>query len=249
MKYSKPVKIINDHKLCEFDCGNIAKFKQSNGKLICDTHRNKCPINKKKNSESLKLSNTVNNPDYSQRYKNSSESSKIKMNWNKGLSKETDIRVAKNAKTYSDNIKSGKTIVSPWNHTEETKAELSLKRIKYLESCPHINWYPFLDFKVQGLWELNVGNRLIELGFQPTRVKLKYDKTRNYTPDFKLTETEFIEVKGWLKDRDVLKYKKVFESNPEIKIWLIRGNNYKKFIAGEIMLNDCEDLKETINLL
>jgi hypothetical protein len=52
--YNKPTPI-ETNTLCENGCGNIAQFKLRSGKLICKSSSNKCPVNIKKNSDSLKL--------------------------------------------------------------------------------------------------------------------------------------------------------------------------------------------------
>lgn len=38
---------------CEYGCGQIAKFKQSNGKMCCSTHYSKCKAIREKNSAGL----------------------------------------------------------------------------------------------------------------------------------------------------------------------------------------------------
>lgn len=48
---------------------------------MCEDSANKCPANRKKNSQGCHNSNR----DYSEMYKNMSEESKQRMNWNKGL--------------------------------------------------------------------------------------------------------------------------------------------------------------------
>jgi hypothetical protein len=40
-----------DHKLCEYGCGQEAKFKFSNGKICCSVHVNKCPYKRAIESE------------------------------------------------------------------------------------------------------------------------------------------------------------------------------------------------------
>lgn len=131
--------------------------------------------------------------------------------------------------------------------SEDAKRKISEARIKYLESSTNIKWFDLNGIKVQGRWEHNVGLKLLELGYSISRFKIKYDGYRTYTPDFSIADGIFVEVKGWLSDRDIVKYQKVFKDHPDIKIYLIRDEkkigNYSKFISGQISLDDCEDLR------
>lgn len=43
--------------LCSYGCGNKGIHKLKNGKFCCEKSANSCPINKKKNSDSTKISN------------------------------------------------------------------------------------------------------------------------------------------------------------------------------------------------
>lgn len=169
------------------------------------------------------------------------------MAWSRGLTKDDHSAL----KAYSDNQKGRKFGASLTGyHTTEAKALMSRKRIEYLERSPHIKWMQLPNgLKVQGMWEYNVGIRLLEDGHTICRKRIAYDGHRRYTPDFTLEDGTHIEVKGWLSDRDVDKYRRVFESNPEIKVHLIRNsvdNNYKCFINRMKDLQDCEDLKQVV---
>lgn len=134
-----------------------------------------------------------------------------------------------------------------FNQSEDAKRKISEARIKYLESSTNIKWFDLNGIKVQGKWEYNVGLKLLELGYSISRFKIKYDGHRTYTPDFSIADGIFVEVKGWLSDRDIVKYQKVFKDHPDIKVYLIRDEkkigNYSKFISGQILLDDCEDLR------
>ena len=59
-------------------------------------------------------------------------------NWNKGASKSSDNRIAKQSQTKKDNLKNGITVHN-WkgkNHTLETKDKISKSRKKFLEENP-----------------------------------------------------------------------------------------------------------------
>jgi hypothetical protein len=241
--YRKSLPIETDC-LCSVGCGNIAKFKSPGGVLLCSPSANSCPIQKEKNSKGL-FKCYENGRDAKKIWANMSNESKDKCAWNKGLTKEIDNRVARPQFI-------GKKFASALSgHTQETKNKLSEARIKFLENSPHIEWKKITNgIKVQGEWEYNVGEKLLELGYSVTRIQLKYDNHRRYTPDFCIEKDVFVEVKGWLSDNDIKKYKLVYADHPNIKIYLIRNEkqlyNYTRFISGEISLFECEDLKIAI---
>lgn len=86
------------HDVCSYGCGLIAKYKNKSGNLMCDTSPSKCPENKRKNSEKLKESySSGKRIDQKTQYSNLPEKSKNKMAWSRGLTKETDERVEKQA--------------------------------------------------------------------------------------------------------------------------------------------------------
>lgn len=45
---------IYSNKLCDYGCGNIAKFKFNNGKLCCEKYHSRCPVIKTKNKKANK---------------------------------------------------------------------------------------------------------------------------------------------------------------------------------------------------
>lgn len=71
---------------CDYGCGLSAKHQMSSGKWCCESHYNKCPSNKKKNSRGLKLAiKEGRGVPHTERYKNTPDDAKKRMNWNKGL--------------------------------------------------------------------------------------------------------------------------------------------------------------------
>ncbi len=142
--------------------------------------------------------------------------------WNKGLTKDTHPSILNMAKAISINTK-GK----PGNpHTIESKKNLSIKRIKFLENNPNSNiaWYSvnngIRDIKVQGKWEYDVACWLNDNNIKWDRIRIPFDGHRTYTPDFWLVEYDFyLEVKGWMREHDLIKMKKVRDqTNITIKI-------------------------------
>ena len=234
--------------LCDHGCGNLALFKTIKaGKNICSKSSNSCPVIRKRNSDALLLKNK--DPGYLENRKNmrknySSETRKM-MGWSAGITKHDDPRLERPTLV-------GKKFGASLNgHSVESKRKLSKARIEYLERSPHIKWYTLSNgLKVQGTWEVQVGEKLIELGYTISRERIKFDEHRCYTPDFKVSDHTYIEVKGWLSDRDKNKYRLVKKDNPNLKIFLIRNengiNNFTKFISGQIKLEDVEDLYSII---
>jgi hypothetical protein len=164
--------------------------------------------------------------------------------WEKFSKEEIEEIHSKAGKSYSKNIKSGKTVPSFKNkhHSIETKQKMSSSndgrnngyvKTKYYEVfCPYENKM----LKVQGTWELKYANYLNENNVNWTKSKkinLKYklfntDYWHTYYPDFYLIETqEYIEVKGyWWKSNDgrvddKRKMKMVKKYNPDKKIRII----------------------------
>ena len=138
--------------------------------------------------------------------------------WNKGLTKETDQRIAKSAQTYHKNYKEGKIVIPYHPHTKETKEILSKKRSEYLSSAKNaggfkdIGWYEIDNINkekyiVRGLWQYNVALKLNQLNILWIRNQyLNYfidDIKKTYNPDFYLPElNEYIEVKGYFSEKD-----------------------------------------------
>lgn len=127
-----------------------------------------------------------------------------------------------------------------YSFTDEQKRKCSLARINYLENnSPHVKWFEVNGIKVQGNWERLVAETLVELGIIFSRVKLNYDVYRTYTPDFFLNDFNiYIEVKGWMKDRDIEKYSKVLNEH-NIDLRILQGKEtLKQFVNKKINIFD-----------
>lgn len=103
------------------------------------------------------------------------------------------------------------------------------------------------EYFVQGTWELNVANKLYELGIpweNKTRLEYQADILRHYRPDMTLKDrpNTYIEVKGYFSDQDKCKMKNVLLSNPKITIYFLHLDYYHRFINNEIALEDCQIL-------
>lgn len=121
----------------------------------------------------------------------------------------------------------------PHHFTEEQKKKLSENRIRYLEEhSPHVQWYNIAGVKVQGSWERDVALYLAGLGLVFKRVRLIYDGHRRYTPDFYIPSLGlYLEVKGFLRSRDVEKYRKVLAEHRINLRFIWKLKNLKKLLA------------------
>jgi hypothetical protein len=138
------------------------------------------------------------------------------------------IAYKKATETLKRRIDSGEIILKGHPHTQEMREHLSKKRIEYLQDNPHILWYEVNGIKVQGNWEKTFAEKITDFEIRWKRKTLKFQKVRRCTPDFYLIDYNmYIEVKGWMKDRDKYKYHlllkehdidlRIIESYKEIK--------------------------------
>ena len=157
--------------------------------------------------------------------------------WNKGLNKETDERVAKNALSISVATKGrpGR------KHTNETKEKLS-KIMSVNNRGGRCKWYTVSGQKVQGTWEKNIANKFDELGIHWEKLKtnnhtfeyVMNGKNKNYTPDFFLKHFDvYLEIKGYWWGQDRLKMDIILEKYKEKRIVIIEKNEYEAILRGE----------------
>jgi hypothetical protein len=172
--------------------------------------------------------------------------------WCKGLNKENNLSLLNASNSLKENYSGKDAIWYGKHHSDETKRILSEKRMKFLQDNPNSNikWFSISngekEIKVQGKWELNIANWLNEINEKWDRITIKY-KNRRYTPDFYLIDRdEYIEVKGWLKDRDLYKMFLVLQENPDIKIRLLQKKLYKKI--DKIKIEDIPIFNEIYSL-
>ena len=180
--------------------------------------------------------------------------------WNKGLTKETDARIAKGTSTLKEGYASGRLIPSQTgrHHTLETRKQMSEKKI-YMYSVgilpskvKGVKFYRErnlngIEYAIQGTWELavarklNAMNILWEKGFSIKYVK-EDGSIHQYLPDFYLPVTnEYIEVKGFFTDLDKTKMRYVLEQN-SISLFFIGSDKYQNFIDGKISLQECTSI-------
>lgn len=89
-------KKVTTTEFCSYGCNEIAHYQYKNGKYCCSESKNKCKALKEKNKNGINKNGGA---------------------WNKGLTKNDDIRVLTNSinsrKTKKENFKTGKTTI--WN--------------------------------------------------------------------------------------------------------------------------------------
>lgn len=159
--------------------------------------------------------------------------------WNKGLSKETDARVAENAIAVSLATKG-----RPGHpQTEESKRKISLSK-SINNKGGRCKWFEIAGQKVQGTWERDITLKFEELNIKWQKLKTNQhtfdyvmdSKTRCYTPDFYLPQYGiYLEIKGrwWGRDREKMDI--VMKTYPDKKIVIIEKQDYEKILRGELV--------------
>lgn len=164
---------------------------------------------------------------------NKQESYLSNQGWSKGLTKETDVRIARYSQSRKASGKPG--TFTGKKHTEESKRKIAEAQL-LVDHDAH-NKYShgkrgYLDnMFFMSTWELIYYIYMRDHGHKIIRCPYKYlyedkGKKHRYTPDFLVDDTYIVEVKGRETKLDLLKYslvenlKIVYE--PEIKEY----NNY-----------------------
>lgn len=81
---------VETDELCSYGCGCVAKFKNGSNKLMCLERFNSCPAVRRKNSSNLKKAHVDG------RHPGWDKDRIYNRGWAKGLTAETDVRVARN---------------------------------------------------------------------------------------------------------------------------------------------------------
>lgn len=205
-----------------YSCGKEAKFKVSLNRWCCEKSARMCIEVKRKNSiHASKCHKSGKIPGWNKLDKLGIGN----RNWSKGLTKDSDIRIAKISKGVKLHIKLYGSSQLGRHHTEETKSKLSTIRCEYLENHDsQCKWYDvsngIKNIKVQGTWEKRFAEYLNLNNIKWDRFKLKFKNYHRYTPDFYLTDLNiFVEIKGWMRDRDKYKMWSVLdEHNIDIRL-------------------------------
>lgn len=164
--------------------------------------------------------------------------------WNKGLTKETDLRVAKYGQTISKvfqkQISEGTYV--PNRMGDEARQRLS-ERQSLCNSGGKSKWYTIAGRKVQGTYELKFAQHLEEQKIIWKKIKkndsiFKYkkdDKMKSYSPDFFLPEFNiYIEIKGYWWGNDENKMLCVREQHQDKNLVVIYGKEKLDRICRDI---------------
>ena len=109
---------VTDLCLCSYGCGLAAQYKNKSNKFMCSESASKCPAKKEQNSLRLKAAHKEGKvPGWSQLV----ERGQADRGWAKGLTKDTDARIANTSKALRG--------------LRRTTDEVKLKRIIYKEQC------------------------------------------------------------------------------------------------------------------
>lgn len=121
--------------------------------------------------------------------------------WNKGLTKETDKRVAKIGETYSKRIKNGEIVPSfkGKHHTEESKKKMSEIAKKGFIQGIRKGWKSrtIISFP-EKFWRMVLDNNNISyiVNFPVSRKSLGDNSSKSYFLDFKISNNIDLEIDG-----------------------------------------------------
>lgn len=182
--------------------------------------------------------------------------------WNKGLTKDTDERVANNGKNISESFLSGKS--NPWcrgidKYSDERLAKMTKKisntvNSKVLNDEWHVSYVKIYDCngeKMQGTWELAFAEFLNNKNIKWKRPKECFDYFWNnswhkYYPDIYLIDYDvYIEVKGYLDDRDLAKWDQ-FPKDKKLDIYFGDELNKMNIVKGGA-LQRTENIEEIVS--
>lgn len=218
-------KLNHDGLVCRF-CGKECKNRNS----LCN-HERLCKENP--NCQSCQR-NTFK--DYQLKYGS----------WSKGLTKETDERIAKQAKqlTNRPGTFAGK------HHSQESKQKISKALLEYNHADnqrnlhSHGGWYNNIYF--MSTWELAYYIYMCDQGKIIKRCDDRFeyiwqDKKHYYTPDFIISDC-YIEIKGKEWPKDLEKYKAVRQNNELVVVYYDEIKKYIEYVLTKFNINKIEEL-------
>lgn len=142
--------------------------------------------------------------------------------WNKGLTKETDVRVAKGSDTFRKNDDNGlhKKLTGGLNPSKRPEVRKKISNTCLIKSARG-QWHKSLAKKMHreyngvdldGSWELKYAQYLDLHNIRWRRCTNRFlylfkNKWHYYTPDFYLIDTDtYVEIKGYAVDKDFAKW-------------------------------------------
>jgi len=214
--------------LCKYGCGQEGIFQTRSGDWCCSKYPSQCPIIKKKNSEKRKQQ--INEQKEKGTYINNFHN-KNKKPWNKGLTKETDNRVARGSELLKEKYKKG-ILISSWigrHHSEESKRKCG-KGGGYKPGSGRgkQGWYK--GYWCDSSWELAyvIYNLEHNIKFKRNNEGFEYEfenKKFKYYPDFILEDGTYVEIKGYLDKKNMAKI-----NSFQNKLIIIDKNSIKEYL-------------------
>ena len=199
-----------DHK-CHYGCGNDAIMQNKSGNWMCNSSANKCPANRKRNSDRIKK---LHIDGVILGWNDLEQNGKGNRNWKKGLNK-SDPRVAANALAVSTTMKGKPGRL----HSDESKMKMSAARLVVIAEGRHDSsgrkghrgFYDGIYF--HSSWELayyiyqkEINGVIISRNTR--KIPYYYGECIKHTiPDFIHPTDGLIEIKGYLfSERDTAKF-------------------------------------------
>lgn len=192
-------------KICNYGCNNEGLHQLKNGNFCCSDSYNKCQGMRKKNSEA-----NINRQKSEEVRKKFSEKMKGRKGWSRGLNKDSDKRIkniSESVKKYNNNLSDEKKELRSKKMSECLKGKAGGYRKNTGRGKK--GWYK--SYRSDSSWELayiiyNLEHNII---FERNCDRFEYmdgNVKRNYTPDFKLPDDQYIEIKGYYTKLDKLKH-------------------------------------------
>ena len=135
--------------------------------------------------------------------------------WNRGLTKESDPRVASQAESQKEYYSMNPSGFTGKHHSDESKRKIALAQL-LVDHDTHNRFSHGKRGYLDGMffmstWELAYYIYMRDHGHIIVRCPYKFDyvyeeKEHKYTPDFLVDNELIVEVKGWETDLDKLKY-------------------------------------------
>ena len=198
------------NRLCDYGCGQEAKFQLNNGKWCCSCSYNKCSFLRNKNSEAIKKAHIEGRCIGFGRFIGRN----VNYAWARGLTKETDERIKNFSETIRKLYKDGKIKPSMLGrcHTEKTKKLISDARKKrgsiHGTGRGKHGWYK--GYWCDSSWELAwvIYNLEHDIKFERNTEGFEYEWNggkHKYYPDFIVEDGSYMEIKGYTTEQTKIK--------------------------------------------
>lgn len=188
---------------------------------------------------------------------------KTRNGWNKGLTKETDDRVKRNAEAVRLTM-----VGRPGRpHTEETKKKISISKLGNTFANKRVDRQNYFNgVRMDSKWEVGVAIYLTEaqIEWKYNEKGFKLSDGRTYYPDFFIYENgnfnKLIEVKGYFRDENKIKFDLFCTNYSEISVELWDKHKLKELgiinVSGYVLPNysvdggglDCKSAPSRVNI-